>query len=86
MCSALPAFAMSSINAGIPINILPYLYFTSPMLLTVDVSAYHMMGLNIVPCFTTSLTCIFFVFPTGVLIIISVSLFVSYKTFREFQS
>ena len=43
------------------------------MLLTVDVSAQHMMGPNIVPCFTTSLTCISSVFPTGGLIITSVS-------------
>ena len=59
MCSDLHVVAMSSINTGILIFILSYLYFiSSPMLLTVNVSIKHMMGPNIVPCFTTSLTCI----------------------------
>ena len=49
------------------------------MLLTVGVSAQQMMGPNIVPCFTISLTCAFSVFPTGVLIGISVPLFNSCK-------
>ena len=72
-CSALPAVTMSSIDTAIPIFILPCLYFTSSlMLLTVDVSAEHMMGPNIVPCFTTSLNYISSVFPTGVIVIIYV--------------
>ena len=56
MCSALPAVAILSINTGIPIFILPYVHLISLILLTVDVSAQHMMGQNIVPCFTTSPT------------------------------
>ena len=51
-----------------------------------DVSAQHMIGLRIVSCFTTSLTCVFPVFPTGALIIISVSLFISYKILSVFGS
>ena len=79
MCSALLAVAISSINTGIPIFILQCPYFSSSMLLTVDVSSKHVMGPKIVLCFTTSLTCILSVFPASVLIIISVSLSNSHK-------
>ena len=34
------------------------------LLLTVDVAAQHMMGPNIVHCFITFLTCLFYVFPS----------------------
>ena len=79
MCFALHAVAMLSINTGI-LFILPYLYFTSfSWFLTLHVSVQHMMGPNTVPCFTTSLMFIFAVVPTGVLIIIYVSSFISYK-------
>ena len=54
----LPAVAVSSMDTGILIFILPYLYFTfSPMLWTV--SAQHIIGPSIMPCFTTSLTSVF---------------------------
>ena len=87
MFSALSVVASLSINTGILIFILPYLNFTSsPTLLTVDVSAHQMVGRNIVLCFTISLTCTFSVFSTGVLIIIPVSLFISYKIFNVFGS
>ena len=87
MCSSLPEVAISFINTGIPIFVLPYLYFSFyPILLTLDVSAHHMIGRNIVPYFSTSLTCIFSMSATGVLIIISDSFHISYKTFSVFGS
>ena len=42
------------------------------LLLTVDVAAQHMMGPNIVPCFITFLTCLFYVFPSVLCVFVCV--------------
>ena len=53
--STLSVVAISSITTGILIFIFPYQYFTSsPMLLTLDVSAQYMMSPNTMLYFTTS--------------------------------
>ena len=67
MLSAVPTAAISSIKTDMSISTLPYWYFTaSCIVLTFDVDAQHIIGPNMVPCFTTSSTVMLDVFPTGV--------------------